>query len=75
MAKTIRVRMAPGLTMPLPSGVGIDTTVEVMTSETEVEVLRDSRFIRRRLACGDLVEVTQPAPEPAKRAAAPKAEE
>ncbi len=54
--KKIRVRMAPGRTMPLPPGVGIDTNVQVLTPETTVEVLMSTPWVRRRLAAGDLVE-------------------
>lgn len=61
--KTIRVRMAPGLSMPLPSGIGVDTTVTVMTPETPVDVLLDSRFVRRRLEMGDFVLVDDAVPE------------
>lgn len=69
--KTIRVRMAPGLTMPLPSGVGVDTTVTVMTPETPVDVLLDSRFVRRRLEMGDFVVVEDAVPEAVPVAAPP----
>jgi hypothetical protein len=63
---TIRVRAGDGLSIPLPSGQAIDTTLTVITPETPVEVLLN-RYTRRRLACGDFVEVqtleaTEPAP-------------
>lgn len=73
--KTIRVTMAPGMTMPLPAAIVVDSNVQVLDDKTEVEVLADSRMVRRRLAVGDLVEVVPPAPPAAKPAHKAKAEE
>lgn len=54
---TVRVRMAPGKTMPAPPGIVIDSAVQILTPETVVEVLRDDRMTRRRIAMGDWLEV------------------
>lgn len=56
MKTTVRVRAGDGLLIPLPSDLAIDTTLTVLTPENAVEVLYN-RFTRRRLACGDFVEV------------------
>lgn len=52
--KTLRVRMAPGKTMPVPPGVVIDSPLTVLTPEDVVEV-HDNRFTHRRIESGDWV--------------------
>jgi hypothetical protein len=71
--KTIRVRAGDGLRIPLPSDLAVDTTLEVITPETPIEVLWN-RFTRRRLSCGDFVALEDP-PEPEPEPGAPPEEE
>lgn len=61
--RTIRVR-AGVPSIPLPSNLAIDTGLTVLTPETSVEVLYN-RYTRRRLACGDFVEIEPEATPPA----------
>lgn len=63
--KTVRVRMAPGLTMPLPPSIVVDSNLTVLTDATEVDVVADVAMVRRRIAAGDFVVVPPPAPAPA----------
>jgi hypothetical protein len=63
--KTIKVRAGDGLSLPLPSGQAINSVITMLTPETPVEILYN-RFARGRLACGDMVEVTD-TPAPAAR--------
>lgn len=54
--KTMIVRAGDGLVMPLPRHLIIDSPVKFVTDSTEIEV-HCSSFVRKRLRCGDLVEV------------------
>lgn len=71
--KRIKVRAGDGLRMPILPGMAIDTPSRYFTPENVVEVYLTA-FVRKRLACGDLVEVVADAPKPKRADKAPKSE-
>ncbi len=58
-ARTIMVRAAEGLVIPVPSGVCAPGTNRppLFPTDDAIEVIADHYFIRRRIKSGDLVEV------------------
>ncbi len=52
--RTVRVRTREGRVLPLPSEIVRNSSTFVCTPETEIEVLLDHRFTRKRLDAGDL---------------------
>ncbi len=64
--RTLRVRMAKGLVMPLPASIVVDSNITVLDDAQAVDVV-DCRMVRRRIAVGDFVLVPPARPEePAK---------
>lgn len=61
MARTIQVRAAEGMSIPLLPGQAINSGVNTLTPETTVEVFFN-RYARRRIAAGDWIRVDDDKP-------------
>lgn len=81
MKKTIKVKAKPGLMVHFPQGIVVSPgrKTRVLQGEEVIEIPNNTRFVRRRLLMGDLIEVgadvvessTKPTPKPAPK---PKSE-
>lgn len=58
--QVVRVRLAAGI-MPLPSGVGVDNARNYVSADEPANV-RLTRFVRKRIAKGELLIVDEVAP-------------
>tara|TARA_R110000868_G_scaffold268096_1_gene527333 strand:- start:68 stop:298 length:231 start_codon:yes stop_codon:yes gene_type:complete len=71
--KTLTVRAAKGMRMPLPVRYLINATTNMVTDEKDVEVLNCS-LVRKRIKAGDLEVAKALTPKAAKANPTPKSE-